>query len=64
VNGYVEAGYIVVLGSLAGYSGALVARERAALRRLPGPIRPGEEPQVSRPPDAVAGPSSYAGEAP
>jgi hypothetical protein len=34
VNGYVEAGYIVVLGTLSSYGVALVARERAARRRV------------------------------
>jgi hypothetical protein len=33
MNGYVEAGYVVVLGTLATYSSALVARERAARAR-------------------------------
>jgi len=34
VNGYVEAGYIVILGSLSTYAAALTARERAARLRL------------------------------
>jgi hypothetical protein len=33
MNGYVEAGYVVILGTLATYSATLVARERAARRR-------------------------------
>jgi len=32
---YVDAGYCVVLGSLFAYAVSLVARERAARRRLP-----------------------------
>ena len=39
MNGYVEAGYLVVLGTLGTYGATLVARERAARRRvgaLPG----------------------------
>ncbi|MGD0983986.1 MAG: hypothetical protein ABSA65_09235 [Acidimicrobiales bacterium] len=34
MNGYVEAGYVVVLGTLSTYGVTLVARERAARRRL------------------------------
>ncbi len=36
MNGYVEAGYVVILGTLGGYSVTLVARERAARRRVGG----------------------------
>ncbi len=39
MNGYVEAGYIVGVGGLAGYAGALLRREamlRARLRPLSG----------------------------
>jgi hypothetical protein len=36
MNGYVEAGYVVILGTLGGYSVSLVARERAARRRVGG----------------------------
>jgi hypothetical protein len=38
VNGYIEAGYTVVLGTLAVYAVTLVQRERAARARL-GPAR-------------------------
>jgi hypothetical protein len=34
MNGYVEAGYVVVLGTLGTYGVALAARERVARRRL------------------------------
>ena len=34
MNGYVEAGYVVVLGTLSTYGAALVGRERAARRRV------------------------------
>jgi hypothetical protein len=34
MSGYVEAGYVVVLGTLGIYGVALAARERAARRRL------------------------------
>ncbi|HUY29763.1 MAG TPA: hypothetical protein VMV02_02060 [Acidimicrobiales bacterium] len=34
MSGYVEAGYVIGLGTLAGYASLLVARERAARRRL------------------------------
>jgi hypothetical protein len=34
MNGYVEAGYVVVLGSLSTYAVVLTARERAARLRL------------------------------
>jgi hypothetical protein len=34
MNGYVEAGYLVVLGTLGTYGATLVARERAARRRV------------------------------
>jgi len=36
MNGYVEAGYVVILGTLGGYSVSLLARERAARRRVGG----------------------------
>ncbi|MGA3215480.1 MAG: hypothetical protein ABSD97_07305 [Acidimicrobiales bacterium] len=36
MNGYVEAGYVVVLGTLGSYGGALLLRERAARRRAGG----------------------------
>lgn len=34
MNGYVEAGYVVVLGTLGTYGSALIAHERAARRRV------------------------------
>ncbi|MGO9963677.1 MAG: hypothetical protein ACLPUG_09660 [Acidimicrobiales bacterium] len=34
MNGYVEAGYVVVLGTLSVYGVTLVTRERAARRRV------------------------------
>jgi hypothetical protein len=37
MSGYVEVGYVVVLGSIAGYAVSLVSRERAARRRLAAP---------------------------
>jgi uncharacterized membrane protein len=65
VSGYVEAGYTVILGSLALYGASLVARERAARRRLGrldggattapgGPVRiSGPDPAPSGPVDAI-----------
>jgi hypothetical protein len=44
MNGYVEAGYVVVLGPLSLYGVTLVARERAARRRVgaaPSGVRTG-----------------------
>ena len=37
MNPYVEAGYAVILGTLGSYSVSLVARERAARRRVGAP---------------------------
>ncbi|MGA2528717.1 MAG: hypothetical protein ABSG36_06080 [Acidimicrobiales bacterium] len=34
MNGYVEAGYVVVLGTLGTYGFSLIIRERAARRRV------------------------------
>ncbi len=34
MSGYVEAGYVIVLGSISAYAVSLVAREKAAQRRL------------------------------
>jgi len=58
MNGYVEAGYAVILGTLGAYSITLVARGRAAQRRtaptastgLADPGEPGDkpEPEISR----------------
>lgn len=36
MNGYVEAGYLVIFGSLGTYGVALLGRERAARRRVLG----------------------------
>jgi len=41
VNGYVEAGYLVIFGSLGTYGVALLGRERAARRRVLGPAGAG-----------------------
>ncbi len=41
MSGYIEAGYVVVLGGLAAYGSSLLLRERAARRRggaLPGAV--------------------------
>ena len=38
MSGYVEVGYVIVLGSLGSYAVSLVTRERAARRRLPKPV--------------------------
>ncbi|MGD0081706.1 MAG: hypothetical protein ABSD78_00745 [Acidimicrobiales bacterium] len=35
MSGYVEAGYVIALGSLSAYAVSLVVRERAARSRLP-----------------------------
>jgi hypothetical protein len=37
MNGYVEAGYLVVLGTLSTYASTLAVRERAARRRAGRP---------------------------
>jgi hypothetical protein len=37
VSGYVEAGYVIGLGTLALYGASIVGRERAARRRLKRP---------------------------
>ncbi|MGA3354211.1 MAG: hypothetical protein ABSD85_13660 [Acidimicrobiales bacterium] len=45
MNGYVEAGYVVVLGTLGTYGLTLIVRERAARRRVgeaAGPASPGD----------------------
>jgi hypothetical protein len=55
VSGYIEAGYVVALGSLAAYALSLVTRERAARRRLPPvPAEPGSGPSTA--PDSATGP--------
>lgn len=52
ISGYVEAGYAIVLGSLAAYSVSLVTRERASRRRR-APERPARDlspgPDMTRP---------------
>jgi hypothetical protein len=47
MSGYVEAGYIVCLGSLGTYAISLVVRERAARRRAGRPVavRVREQPE-------------------
>ncbi len=40
MNGYVEAGYVVILGTLGTYSISLLGRERAARRRIDEASRP------------------------
>lgn len=47
MSGYVEAGYVVILGTLSVYSVSLVTRERAARRRVNG--RSVNERSVSAP---------------
>jgi hypothetical protein len=39
MSGYIEAGYAIVLGSLALYGTTLLARERSARRRSDGVAR-------------------------
>ncbi|HLX78489.1 MAG TPA: hypothetical protein VKR27_06350 [Acidimicrobiales bacterium] len=44
MSAYIDAGYVVALGTLAVYGSTLVARERAARRRIEAATRPtGEE---------------------
>ncbi|HEV2361667.1 MAG TPA: hypothetical protein VGS21_08190 [Acidimicrobiales bacterium] len=56
MNGYVEAGYAVVLGSLVLYSGGLLRRERVVASRLrpvdPRPVGPGVDTSVAADGDA------------
>ncbi|MFZ0170045.1 MAG: hypothetical protein WAL04_00040 [Acidimicrobiales bacterium] len=47
MSGYIEVGYVIVLGSLATYATSLVSRERAARRRLPPSQRAGAVPEAS-----------------
>ena len=37
MSGYIEVGYVIVLGSLGSYAASLVTRERTARRRLAPP---------------------------
>ena len=46
MNGYVEAGYIVVLGTLGTYGFTLAVRERATRRRVEGRSGRGNEPAL------------------
>ena len=63
MNGYVEAGYVVILGTLGTYSVSLVARERAARRRAGGVLL---RPTADRPatPARSAGTATVAAAAP
>jgi len=49
VSGYIEVGYVIVLGSLATYATSLVGRERAARRRLPSTPADGDAAAAVRP---------------
>ena len=45
MSGYIEAGYLVALGTLGTYAVSLVTRERAARHRIPpAPAEPGSDP--------------------
>jgi hypothetical protein len=50
VSGYIEAGYVVVLGALAAYTASLLSRERRAQRRLRRDTKPPSHLQIPRPP--------------
>jgi hypothetical protein len=50
MSGYVEAGYSVVLVTLAGYTVSLLCRERAVRRRLARGAGGGETQPVQAPP--------------
>lgn len=56
MNGYIEAGYTVVLGTLAVYAVTLIRRERSARDRLgsevPAAEPPAESVQAAAPPEA------------
>jgi hypothetical protein len=52
MNGYVEAGYVVVLGTLGTYGVTLVVRERAARRRVGQAVSSGTATGSSDPPEA------------
>ena len=65
MNGYVEAGYLVIFGSLGTYGVALLGRERAARRRVLGPAGAGStsaRPSDATPSDAGAASFSDSGE--
>lgn len=53
MSGYIEAGYVVALGSLATYAISLVTRERAARRRLPTTAPAEPAANSSKAPDAT-----------
>lgn len=62
MNGYVEAGYLVVLVTLALYGGRLVLRRRSLARWLPErDDRPAERPSATEKPAPV--PTTPAGPA-
>lgn len=48
MSGYVEAGYAVVLATLAAYSASVLAREKSARRRLGGRERDGGEQRAAK----------------
>lgn len=48
MNGYVEAGYLAVLGGLGGYSTLLVGRSRK-MRKVLLPVKVKEDQDKSRP---------------
>ncbi len=52
MSGYIDAGYVIVLGTLGVYGTTLLARERAARRR------------AGQPPDVVAPPQPGEGDEP
>jgi hypothetical protein len=56
MSGYVEAGYLIAIGSLGSYAVSLVSRERAARRRLPpAPVPRPDDPVADSSPVARAG---------
>lgn len=58
LSGYIEAGYVIVLGSLALYSASVVTRERAARRRV---TRTAEDESRQLPVDRGRGDDTTAG---
>lgn len=50
MNGYVEAGYLAVLGVLAGYSALLVGRSRR-MKKVLLPVKVKVDREESRPPE-------------
>ena len=55
MSGYVEAGYVVALATLAVYAGSLRRRELALRRRLGPRQRPGGADRVTSRPSGVDG---------